>query len=131
MQRVDGIGGLFFRASDPDGLARWYSDHLGVDPPPASYDEASWQQKAGSTVFAAMPTDSPHFGSRLHSWAINFRVADLDAMVAQLRNAGIPVEVDPVTYPNGTFASLEDPEGHGIQLWQPSGADRSDMEKGG
>ncbi|MBG6218450.1 putative enzyme related to lactoylglutathione lyase [Arthrobacter sp. CAN_A6] len=131
MERVEGIGGLFFSASDPEGLTRWYSDHLGVDPPPASYDEASWQQKAGSTVFAAMPAGSEHFGGPHHRWGINFRVADLGAMVAQLRSAGIPVAVDPATYPNGTFASLEDPEANGIQLWQPAGVDRQDTEKGG
>ncbi|WP_026532775.1 VOC family protein [Arthrobacter sp. H41] len=131
MQRVEGIGGLFFRASDPDGLTRWYSRHLGIDPPPASYDEAPWRQEAGSTIFAAMPADSEHLGSPHHSWAVNFRVADLEAMVMQLRSAGIQVAVDPAAYPNGTFASLEDPEGNGIQLWQPAGADQQDTEKGG
>ena len=50
---------------------------------------------------------------------LNFRVKDLDAMVGQLRNAGIVVEVDPETYPNGRFALTHDPEGNPIQLWQP------------
>ncbi|MEJ3653990.1 VOC family protein [Pseudonocardia sp. TRM90224] len=123
MQRVTGIGGVFFRAAAPAHLSSWYATHLGVDPVPESYDHASWQQQAGPTVFAAMSADSPHFGRPEQTWAINFRVDDLDAMVVQLSAAGIEVEVDPETYPNGTFANLHDPEGNPIQLWQPAGAD--------
>lgn len=74
MERVTGVGGVFFRAHDPELLTRWYAEHLGVDPPPASYDGSSWRQRAGPTVFAAMPTDSEHFGDRTQQWAVNFRV---------------------------------------------------------
>ncbi len=123
MERVTGIGGVFFRARDPEVLARWYATHLGVDPAPESYDVSSWWQQAGPTVFAAMPAESDHFGSPAHSWSINFRVADLEAMVGQLRVVGIAVAVDPEQYPNGTFASLHDPEGNAVQLWEPAGAD--------
>lgn len=123
MERVTGIGGLFLRAADPDGLSRWYTTHLGVDPVPESYDVPPWWQQAGPTVFAAMPADSEHFGGAAHSWSINFRVRDLDAMVDQLRGAGLDVTVDPEVYPNGRFASLQDPEGNLIQLWQPIGSD--------
>ena len=123
MERVTGIGGLFFRARDPELLSRWYAEHLGVDPAPESYDVSSWWQQRGPTVFAALPDDSEHFGSPEQSWSVNFRVDDLDAMVTQLQRAGISVEVDAEEYPNGRFASLEDPEGNPIQLWQPTGAD--------
>lgn len=123
MERVIGIGGLFFRADDPDRLSRWYAAHLGVDRPPESYDVSSWWQQAGPTVFAALPADSEHFGNAAVSWSVNFRVADLDAMVQQLRDAGVEVDVDPETYPNGSFASLRDPEDNPIQLWQPDGVD--------
>ncbi|NAZ84531.1 VOC family protein [Kineococcus indalonis] len=124
MQRVTGVGGIFVKARDPQELARWYSAHLGVDPPPESYGQSSWWQEAGPTVLAAMGDDSGHFGGAEHSWALNFRVADLDAMVEQLRAGGVVVEVDPQEYPNGRFASLQDPEGNQVQLWQPEGADR-------
>lgn len=123
MERVTGIGGFFFRANDPEGLTRWYENHLGVPGPPASYDERSWEQAAGPTVFAAFPADSEHFRRPEQQWAINFRVRDLDAMVAQLRGAGIEVEVHEEGYPNGWFADLVDPEGNPVQLWQPAGAD--------
>ena len=70
-----------------------------------------------------MPSDAEHFGDAGHTWAVNFRVDDLAAMVEQLRDAGVVVEVDPETYPNGTFADLHDPEGNPVQLWQPASAD--------
>lgn len=121
MERVTGVGGLFFAARDPEALARWYAERLGVDPAPDSYDQPSWWQQAGSTVLAPMPAGSEHLGRA--SWAVTFRVDDLDAMVAQLTAAGESVQVDPDTYPNGRFADLTDPEGHHVQLWQPAGVD--------
>ena len=118
MERVTGIGGFFFRAQDPDGLARWYFERLGITPVPDSYDEEVWRQEAGATVFAPFPQDSEMIGPHEHTWMINFRVDDLDAVVEQLRAAGETVTVDPARYPNGRFAELRDPEGNGIQLWQ-------------
>lgn len=86
---------------------------------------SSWWQQAGPTVFTAMTSDSEFFGSARHSWSVNFRVADLEAMVRQLRDAEIKVTLDPEEYPNGRFASLHDPENNLVQLWQPAGADLS------
>ena len=119
MERVEGIGGFFFTASDPEALAAWYAEHLGVSPPPASYDAEVWTQLEGPTVFAPFSADedeSPTIGRG--GWGINFRVGDLDAVVAQLRAAGIDVKVDPEEYPNGRFAQLEEPEENAIQLWE-------------
>jgi glyoxylase I family protein len=122
VQRVRGIGGVFFIATDPDGLSRWYAEHLGVGGPPGSDDEPGpWHQEAGPTVFAPFGPEhwqSPHVQPK--GWGINFRVDDLAAMVDQLRAAAIDVEVDPVIYPNGRFASLADPEGNAVQLWEPA-----------
>jgi glyoxylase I family protein len=64
-----------------------------------------------------------YFGESKQAWMVNFRVQDLDAMVAQLQGAGIAVNVDPQTYPNGRFARLYDPECNPIELWQPAGGD--------
>jgi glyoxylase I family protein len=120
MEKVTGIGGLFFRAHDPASLARWYEDHLGVSRTPTEYNRPSWQQDAGDTVFAPFPESTRYFGEPSKQWMINFRVRDLTAMVAQLRGSGLEVEVDAGIYPNGTFARLRDPEGNPIQLWQPT-----------
>ena len=120
MERVRGIGGLFFRSADPAGLQRWYQERLGVKPTPQSYEEESWTQEAGETVFAPFEQDSEMIGPPEKTWMINFRVADLDAIVAQLWSAGESVSLDPEEYPNGRFAELRDPEGNGIQLWEPA-----------
>jgi glyoxylase I family protein len=119
MERVTGIGGVFFRARDPDGLARWYHEKLGVDPVPADYGGKCWTQQAGPTVFAPFPADTEYFGGKEQAWMANFRVRDLDAMAAQLRAQGVEVKIDPESYPNGRFARIHDPEGNPIELWEP------------
>src|SRR5262245_9370495 len=121
MERVDGIGGFFFRAKDPKALATWYEDNLGINRVPDSYDGPAWQTNAGTTVFAPFKEDTSYFGDARLQWMINFRVRDLDKMAAQLRGRGITVEVDSEVYPNGRFARLSDPEGNPIQLWEPGG----------
>jgi glyoxylase I family protein len=119
VERVTGIGGLFFRSHDPAGLAVWYEQYLGVTPVPLTYAELPWQQQAGPTVFAAFAEETDHFGRPQQQWMVNFRVRDLDAMVSQLRRDGIEVEVDEELYPNGRFARVYDPEGNPVELWEP------------
>jgi glyoxylase I family protein len=119
MEKVLGIGGLFFRARDPESLGRWYRDHLGVSLVPSDDDSNPWQQQAGPCVFAPFPEDTGYFGDGGKNWMVNFRVHSLEEMVAQLREAGISVEVDPQDYPSGHFARLYDPEGNPIELWEP------------
>ncbi len=120
MEKVAGIGGLFFRAHDPKALGNWYQQHLGIALTPTSEGGTVWQQEAGPTAFSPFPEKSGYFGDPANVWMVNFRVHDLDKMVAQLRTAGIEVK-NPETYPNiGRFARLHDPEGNPIELWQPA-----------
>jgi glyoxylase I family protein len=125
METVSGIGGLFFRARDPDSLGQWYRDHLGVALVPSSDAELPWWQEAGPCAFAPFPEATSYFGGDSRGWMVNFRVRNLDAMVAQLREDGIAVELDQQRYPNGRFARLYDPEGNPIELWEPAGRDAS------
>ena len=118
MERVTGIGGLFFRAQDPAALSQWYQDKLGIALVPADYSQKPWAQEAGPTVFAPFAMDTDYFGNARQQWMINFRVRDLDAMVVQLRAQQIDVRVDPEAYPNGRFARLHDPEGNPVELWE-------------
>jgi glyoxylase I family protein len=118
-ERVLGIGGFFFRSHDPKALAEWYQQHLGVDLTPTAANQPVWQQSAGPTVFQPFPMGTKYFGSLQQGWMLNFRVANLDAMTAQLRAANIAVEAAEVD-PTGRFARLQDPEGNPIQLWQPA-----------
>ncbi|MFC3078062.1 VOC family protein [Phenylobacterium terrae] len=116
MEKVVGVGGVFFRARDPQGLARWYEEHLGI-----TGGEAIWSQAAGPTVFAPFKADSDYFPAD-KQWMMNFRVGDLDALLAQLRAAGIDAETraewdDPQV---GRFARIHDPEGNPIELWEPA-----------
>ncbi|GJM13177.1 MAG: hypothetical protein DHS20C12_15800 [Pseudohongiella sp.] len=119
-QAVTGIGGIFFRSDGPGELAAWYEQHLGVKRTPTTYEEEPWMQEAGPTVFGAFSKNTDYFGKPSQMWMLNFRVKDLDAMVAQLERAGIEVEVDEEVYPNGRFARLHDPEGNPIELWEPA-----------
>ena len=116
MQRVTGIGGFFFRARDPAGLAAWYEANLGI----SSTDTAwSWSQQAGPTVFAPFPTDTDHFGRLEQQTMLNFRVDDLDAMLEQLRAAGASVDDEVAEASYGRFGHAVDPEGNRFELWQP------------
>lgn len=127
MEKVLGIGGLFFRAENPTELASWYAQHLGIDVVPQDYDTPCWQQAGGSTVFAPFDANTDYFGRKEQQWMINFRVRDLDAMAAQLRAAGIAVDVDETVQPNGRFGRLNDPAGNPIELWEP--ADEKDRRE--
>ena len=86
----------------------------------SSHGEPPWQQEAGPTAFAPFPETPEYSGpNAAKTRMVNFRVRSLDAMVAQLRAAGVSVEVDPQSDPNGRLARLYDPEGNPIELWQP------------
>jgi glyoxylase I family protein len=117
MEKVTGIGGLFFRARDPEALSRWYTSHLGID-----IQESVWPQQAGPTVFAPFKQDTQYFGRAEQQWMITFRVRDLDAMLAQLRTAGIDFEqrADWDSPETGRFVRIHDPEGNPIELWEPA-----------
>ncbi|SLN40457.1 VOC family protein [Roseisalinus antarcticus] len=119
MEKVTGIGGVFFRAAAPATLAAWYRDHLGVDP---VSETGAWTQTAGPTVFAPFSQDTTYFGDPAQAFMINFRVADLAAMIAQLEAAGITVETraDWDSPEIGRFARIHDPEGNPIELWEPA-----------
>jgi glyoxylase I family protein len=118
LEKVLGIGGIFFRSQNPQKLGQWYRDHLGISLTPSSYEESSWHQEAGPTVFAPFPESTEYFGDEKKQWMVNFRVGNLDAIMRQLRDAGIKIEIDTANYPNGRFARLYDPEGNPIELWE-------------
>jgi predicted enzyme related to lactoylglutathione lyase len=115
MERVLGIGGHFMRAADPAALSAWYRDCLGLD----ADENGLWTQQAGPTVFAAFESGSDYFGSPTQQTMLNFRVRDLDAMLAQLRAKGADVAGEPQEMEGvGRFGWVTDPEGNRIELWQ-------------
>ena len=117
MERVLGIGGYFLRSTDPAKLGAWYRDCLGLD-----VDEHGlWHQGARPTVFATFASDTDYFGSRSQQSMLNFRVRDLDAMLAQLRANGADVTEEIQDMEGvGRFGWVTDPEGNRVELWQPA-----------
>ena len=122
--KVLGIGGLFFRAKDPEALTAWYRDMLGVGAGCSGTDEPAgewvWNAAGGETVFAPFQHDTDYFAAD-KAFMLNLRVSGLDALVARLETAGLPAERraewdDPST---GRFARIHDPEGNAIELWEP------------
>lgn len=120
MARVLGFGGFFFRARDARALAKWYQDHLGIDPVPQNPGDRPWVASGGPTVFAPFAADSDYFPAH-KAFMLNFRVADLDAMVTELRAAGIEIHGEQTVEGIGRFCHLADPEGTPIELWEPAG----------
>ena len=125
--RVAGIGGVFFKARDPVGLAAWYREHLGVPVAPdgmhalfaADADRGAAAGAPSPIVWSTFPADTAYFGPGPAGWMINYRVADLDAMLAALRAAGVWVAEEVQESEYGRFAWAADPEGTRFELWQP------------
>ena len=117
MQRVTGIGGVFLRSRDPAQLAAWYAEHLGLDV--EDWHGSVLRTSGGETlVWATFPADTEYFGRLDQQAMVNYRVSDLEAMLAQLRDAGIDIE-GPMEHENGRFGWGVDPEGNRFELWQP------------
>jgi catechol 2,3-dioxygenase-like lactoylglutathione lyase family enzyme len=121
--KVLGLGGIFVKARDPAALAAWYRDHLGFDvqnfggPYGAVFPFA--ERERGYQLWTAFPENTRKFGSTGQPQMLNFRVADLDGLLAQLRAGGVTVEdkVDRSEY--GDFGWCLDGEGNRVELWQP------------
>jgi len=119
VQKVLGFGGFFFRAKDPEALAGWYQEHLGINRAPTDMEMAPWITESGVTVFSPFDADSDYFAAD-KTFMLNFRVADLDAMIAKLKSADIEVSHECEMEGIGRFARIHDPEGNAIELWEPA-----------
>lgn len=122
MKRVTGIGGIFFKANDPAALQAWYKAHLGIDVQAWGGTAFHWVDDAGKPVGGTTAWsigDGQSFAPGRASFMVNYRVADLDALLAQLRNEGSQVldETDESEF--GKFGWVIDPEGNKVELWQP------------
>jgi catechol 2,3-dioxygenase-like lactoylglutathione lyase family enzyme len=122
------MGGLFFRAHDPDALGAWYKEHLGVgagcnSTGEGEADEWSWRVSGGPMIFAPFKQTTDYFADD-KAFMINLRVSDLDGLLEQLNAAGIAITVKPEwnSPEAGQFARIHDPEGNAIELWEPPAA---------
>jgi catechol 2,3-dioxygenase-like lactoylglutathione lyase family enzyme len=128
MAKVIGIGGVFFKAKDPKGLGAWYRTHLGVDVQPWGGAAFDWNGPdnptgAGTTAWSLFPADTKHFAPSGAPFMINYRVDDLDRLLADLRAAGVPILQGPEAGEYGAFAWIADPEGNKVELWEPTPGD--------
>jgi predicted enzyme related to lactoylglutathione lyase len=115
-----GVGGVFLKASDPKALSAWYEANLGigrVDDQTLTFDGP---ESMGMTLFAHFPGNSSYFGEGPQQVMMNFRVDDLDALLAQLGAAGVRIDPKREDYSYGRFAWIWDPEGNRVELWQPA-----------
>jgi predicted enzyme related to lactoylglutathione lyase len=116
MERVTGIGGIFFKSEDPKKLGEWYRKHLGI--PVEPWNGAVFET-GGQTVWSPFPKDTKHFGPSGAPFMVNYRVANLFPLLEQLREEGVTVEERTETSEQGTFGWIMDPEGNRIELWEP------------
>jgi predicted enzyme related to lactoylglutathione lyase len=124
MRRVTGLGGMFFRSRDPKKTAEWYRRHLGIDAADWGGFAFRWREperpeEVGYTVWSAFPEDTKYFAPSEHAFMFNFRVADLEGLIAALREEGVEVVGEISEEPNGKFAWILDAEGRKVELWEP------------
>jgi predicted enzyme related to lactoylglutathione lyase len=124
MQRVTGIGGVFFKSKDPKALAAWYRDHLGIAVEEWGGAAFRWSgpqnpQGVGSTIWSPFKDDTEYFAPSSASFMINYRVDDLHAVLTALRAEGVKVEDKVEESEYGKFGWVMDPEGNKLELWQP------------
>ena len=118
--RAVGFGGVFFKARDADALAKWYVDNLGLPQDETGIHFLSRDESVGAqTVFATFDDASPYFGKSEQRFMINFRVDDLDALLARLKGSGVEILPEREEYDFGRFAWIVDPEGNRVELWEP------------
>ena len=127
MKRVIGIGGIFFKANDPEKLAAWYKEHLGLNV--EDWGGVSFQEGAAADlkpkrqshiVWSPFEANTEYFKPSEKPFMINYRVHDLDALLAQLRSEGVEIDPKPAEKSEfGYFGWIMDPEGNRIELWEP------------
>lgn len=126
--RVTGIGGVFFKSDDPAKLMQWYRKHLGIEAEPYGGWSFQWREKRrpqriGYTVWSPFERGTNYFDPSEQPYMFNFRVADLKALLTQLRREGVHVIDEIQEFSYGKFGWIIDPEGRKIELWQAPDVD--------
>lgn len=124
MDRVTGLGGVFFKSENPKETMAWYRRHLGLDSEDWGGLAFRWREEKapeeiGYTVWSSFPASTDYFAPSDLPYMCNFRVADLDRLIAMLREEGVEIVEGVQEHPNGKFAWIRDPEGRKIELWEP------------
>ncbi len=136
MKRVTGIGGVFFRCQDADATRAWYGRHLGLNMDPQYGTSFEWRQapdgkQPGFTAWSPFPKDTDYFGASGQDHMVNYRVADLAALIEILRGEGVEIAKEIEGFEYGKFAHIVDPDGRRIELWEPVDDEYGRMVEGG
>jgi predicted enzyme related to lactoylglutathione lyase len=123
MKKVTGIGGVFFKSKDPKKISDWYGENLGlvINPYGSVFEfrQGAAPDKKGYTVWSPFKEDSDYFAPSEEPYMVNYRVADLKALLSDLREKGVKIVGEIETFEYGKFAHIMDPEGRKIELWEP------------
>jgi len=134
MAKVTGIGGVFFKSTnDHKKLAEWYRQNLGIEPESWGGAILKWPEDKsddhGLTVWSVAKKDTEWFSPSTASFMINYRIDNMDEMLAQLQRNGVAIFKGPESAENGKFAWLIDPDGNKIELWEPMAWDDANKAK--
>lgn len=133
-KRVTGIGGIFFKVKDPNATKSWYQKHLGLntDKYGTAFEWRSAEQpeSKGFTQWSPMQDTTDYFLPSQKEFMINYRVEDLESLVAELKKEGVQILDEIQTFEYGKFVHILDPDGHAIELWEPNDEVYDDLTKG-
>ncbi|KAA3637922.1 MAG: VOC family protein [Bacteroidetes bacterium] len=122
-KKVTGVGGIFFKCQDPQKIKDWYSKNLGfnTDQYGALFEfrNADDPEKKNYLQWSPFKDDTTYFEPSKKEFMINFRVANIEKLVEQLRNDGVQILDEIATYDYGKFVHIMDIEGNKIELWEP------------
>lgn len=123
MKKVTGIGGIFFKSKDPDQLREWYSQKLGFESSPYGamfqWRKSDDTEKEGTTVWNPFPENTTYFAPSTKEFMMNYIVENLEELVEQLKQEGVTILDEIAASEYGKFVHILDPEGNGIELWEP------------
>lgn len=123
MKKVTGIGGIFFKCKDPKKVTEWYQKHLGLTTNPygATFEwyESEDSTKKAQTQWTPFSETTKYFEPSSKDFMTNYRVENLEALVAELKKEGVTIVDNMETYDYGKFIHILDTEGNKIQLWEP------------
>ncbi|HEX6915742.1 MAG TPA: VOC family protein [Chitinophagaceae bacterium] len=124
MKKVTGIGGIFFKCRDPKAVTEWYKKNLGLETNPYGatfewYEDSNNTRKA-QTQWTPFPESTKYFLPSTKEFMINYRVENLESLVAELKKEGVTIVDEIASYDYGKFVHILDPEGNKIELWEPA-----------
>jgi predicted enzyme related to lactoylglutathione lyase len=134
MKKVTGIGGIFFKCKDPDGMKDWYAKHLGLqtDQYGTSFEwrQADEGSQKGFTQWSPFKEHTTHFDPSEKAFMVNYRVHNLEALLQELEKEGVTIVDAMESYPYGKFVHILDPEGNKIELWEPNDEEYDKVAEG-